>query len=147
MQPPRSSAYWMRAVSFAGLHRLLRAVAERPGGLRAGEINELVLGGRVTLTPRESQPKPTTLYHYRNTLLRLGALRRDGRRLTPDTANPHVRDLLDVPAPADGEQSLTAAARESFAALVLNNDECRSLFFDLFMPSAAGCSSVADFRA
>ena len=146
MQPPRSSAYWMRAVSFAGLHRLLHAVAGHPGGLRAGEINELVLGGRVTLTPRESRPKPTTLYHYRNTLLRLSALRRDGRRLIPDTANPHVRDLLDVPAPADGEQSLTAAARESFAALALNNDECRSLFFDLFMPSAAGCSSVADFR-
>ena len=66
---PRSSACWMRAVSFAGLHRLLRAVAERPGGLRAGEINGLVLDGRVTLTPRESRPKPTTLYHYRNTLL------------------------------------------------------------------------------
>ena len=155
MKPPRarnaerplSSACWMRAVSFAGLHRLLHAVAERPGGLRAKEINGLVLDGRVTLTPRESRPKPTTLYHYRNTLLRLGALRRDGRRLMPDAANPHVRDLLDVPAPADGEQALTVGARESFAALVLNNDECRSLFFDLFMPSATGCSSVTDFRA
>ena len=144
---PRRSDYWMRAVSFAGLHRLLRAVAARRGGLRAGEINELVINKRVILTPRNSRPKPTTLYHYRNTLLQLGALQRDGRRLIPDAANPHVRDLLDVPAPADGEQFLAAETRESFAALVLDNDHCRSLFFDLFMPSGAACSSLSDFRA
>ena len=143
---PRRSDYWMRAVSFAGLHRLLHAVARNPGGLRAKEINDLVLDGGVTLTPRDSRPKPTTLYHYRNTLLRLGALRRAGRKLIAEAANPHVRDLLRLPPPAAGKRHLTDAARESFAALVLNNDECRSLFFDLFMPSAAGCASIDDFR-
>ena len=143
---PRRSPYWMRTVSFAGLHRLLHAVAACPGGLRAKEINDLVLDGGVTLTPRESRPKPTTLYHYRNTLLRLGALRRDELKLIPDVANPHVRDLLAVPPPADGKRHLNDAARESFAALALGNDECRSLFFDLFMPSAAGCTSIDDFR-
>ena len=136
----------MRAVSFAGLHRMLAAVAGNQGGLRAREINDLVLTNRVTLTPRDSRPKPTTLYHYRNTLLRLGALRRDGRKLRADVANPHVRDLSRLPPPAGGEQSLTGAARESFASLVLNNEQCRSLFFDLFMPAGAGCASVADFR-
>ena len=143
---PRRSDHWMRAVSFAGLHRLLHAVARNPGGLRAKEINALILDGGVTLTPRDSRPKPTTLYHYRNTLLRLGALRRAGRKLIAEAADPHVRDLLRLPPPADGERRLTDEARESFAALVLNNDECRSLFFDLFMPSAAGCASIDDFR-
>ena len=143
---PRRSDYWMRAVSFAGLHRLLHAVARNPGGLRAKEINDLVLDGEVTLTPRDSRPKPTTLYHYRNTLLRLGALRRAGRKLIAEVANQHVRDLLRLPPTAAGTRHLTDAARESFAALVLNNDECRSLFFDLFMPSAAGCASIDDFR-
>ena len=143
---PRRSDYWMRAVSFAGLHRLLHAVAACRGGLRAGEINELVINKRVILTPRNSRPKPTTLYHYRNTLLRLGALRRAGRKLIAEAANPHVRDLLRLPPPTAGKRHLTDAARESFAALVLHNDECRSLFFDLFMPSAAGCASIDDFR-
>lgn len=141
-----SRMYWMRAVSFAGLHRLLNAIAERSGGLRAREINSLVLDGGVTLTPRRSPPKPTTLYHYRNTLIRLGALVRDGLRLRANLDAPDVVALLDEPAPADGEQALIDAAVEHFAALVFANDECRTLFFDLFMPSRRPCRSVADFR-
>ena len=143
--PPRM--YWMRAVSFAGIHRLLKAVAEVPGGLRARDINALVLDRRVTLTPRKSPPKPSTLYHYRNTLVRLRALARDGLRLRANVEVPEVRALLRQPAPANGDQSLSNAAREHFAALVLKNDHCRTLFFDLFMPSGARCASVSDFRA
>ena len=142
--PPNQ--YWMRAVSFAGLHRILKAVGDTPNGLRAKEINELVLEGGVTLTPRSSRPKPTTLYHYRNTLLRLHALVRDGRKLRANADSPDVRALLRQSAPANGEGSLSAAAREHFAALVLNNEQCRKLFFDLFMPSFENCASVADFR-
>ena len=141
--PPR--AYWMRTVSFAGLHRLLRAVAGTSGGLRAREINALVLDRHVTLTPRLSAPKPTTLYHYRNTLVRLGALARHGLRLRANLDDPDVAALLDEAAPAAGAP-VSAAAREHFAALVLRNHDCRALFFDLFMPSARPCGSVADFR-
>ena len=141
-----SSQFWMRAVSFAGLHRILNAVGDAPNGLRAKEINDLVLEKGVTLTPRSSRPKPTTLYHYRNALLRLRALERDGRKLRANTDNPDVRALLRQQAPANGDQSLSDAAREHFAALVLNNDQCRMLFFDLFMPSGESCASVSDFR-
>ena len=140
-----SSTYWMRAVSFAGLHRLLKAVAAAEG-LRAREINALVLDGRVTLTQRRSPPKPTTLYHYRNTLIRLGALARDGRRLHANLDDAHVLALLDETAPDNDDQSLSDAAREHFAALVLNNGDCRTLFFDLFMPAGVQCRSVSDFR-
>ena len=136
----------MRAVSFAGLHRILNAVGDTPTGLRAKEINDLVLEGVVTLTPRSSQPKPTTLYHYRNALLRLRALVREGRKLVANDDNPHVRALLRQPSPADGDQSLSDAAREHFAALVLGNGQCRGLFFDLFMPREKSAISVSDFR-
>ena len=135
----------MRAVSFTGLHRLLNAVDGVPGGLRAKEVNALVLEHGVTLTPRGSPPKPTTLYHYRNTLLRLGALRRDGRRLRANADDPDVCALLRRPAPASGEV-LSDAARDHFAALVVRNDQCRTLFFDLFMPAGVRCASVSDFR-
>ena len=136
----------MRAVSFAGLHRILSAVGDAPNGLRAKEINEIVLKQGVTLTPRNSRPKPTTLYHYRNTLLRLGALERDGQRLRANIDSPDVCELLRQPPPANGDQSLNDVARSRFASLVLNNDHCRTLFFNLFMPSGEGCASVSDFR-
>ena len=143
---PPPSRYWMRAVSFAGLHRLLGAVGDFPTGLRAKEINELVLERRVTLTARSQPPKPTTLYHYRNTLLRLQALVRDGRRLRPNRDHPAVRGLLRAPAPANGDQSVGDAAREHFADLILSNEQCRTLFFDMFMPSGGSCTSLSDFR-
>ena len=141
-----SRPYWMRAVSFAGLHRLLTAVAAASAGLRARDVNALVLDGRVMLTPRRPRPRPTTLYHYRNTLVRLGALARDGLRLHANLDDPDVAALLAEPAPANGDQGLSNAARERFAALVLKNEDCRALFFDLFSPSRGACRTVSDFR-
>ena len=140
------SQLWMRAVSFAGLHRILKVVGDAPGGLRANEINDLVLKRKVILTPANPHPKPTTLYHYRTTLLRLNALIREDRKLIANTANPDVGALLREPAPANGEQTLSDAAREHFAALVLSTEDCRMLFFDLFMSSDKSCSSVSEFR-
>lgn len=142
----QQSEYWMRSISFAGLHRILKAVAAFPNGLRAGELNELVQEKNILLTRRHSSPALTTLYHYRNTLLHLQVLKRDGRMLRVNDADPDVCELLHQPAPANGDQLLSDAARDSFAALVLNNEQCRSLFFDLFMPSDGSFDSVANFR-
>ena len=140
----QQSEYWMRSISFAGLHRILKAVAVFPNGLRAGELNKLVQENDISLTRRSSPPAPTTLYHYRNTLLHLRALKRDGRMLRINDDDPDVCKLLRQPAPANGDRSLSDAARDSFAALVLNNEQCRSLFFDLFMPSDT--ISASNFR-
>ena len=144
--PVRQSEYWMRSISFAGLHRILKAVAEFPNGLRASEINKLVQEKDISLTRRSSPPAPTTLYHYRNTLLHLHALERDGQMLRVNYKDPDVYKLLRQPAPAKGDQSLCDAAKDLFAALVLKNEQCRSLFFDLFMPSDASFDSVSNFR-
>ena len=140
------SPYWMRAVSFAGLHRVLKAVADYPNGLRAAEINKLVRENDIPLTRRSTPPAPTTLYHYRNTLLRLNALKRDGQMLHVNDDDPDVCTLLRQPAPANGSRSLSNAARDPFAALVLKNEQCRSLFFDLFMPPEVRLESVSSFR-
>ena len=100
----------------------------------------------MALTRRGTSPAPTTLYHYRNTLLHLCALKRHGRRLRVNEDDPEVRKLLNQPPPATGHHSLSDPARDSFAALVLKNDHCRSLFFDLFMPPTACPDSVSSFR-
>ena len=138
--------YWMRSVWFAGLHRILKAVAGLPNGLRAGDLNRLVTKQKLLLTRRSSAPAPTTLYHYRNTLLHLGALKRDGWILRVNVDDPDVCKLLDQPTPDDSDYSLSEDAIGPFASLVLSNPECRSLFFDLFMSSDANPVSVASFR-
>ena len=142
----QQSEYWMRSISFAGLHRILKAVAAFPNGLRAGELNKLVQENSLSLIRRSSSPAPTTLYHYRNTLLHLRALKRDGRMLRVNDDDLNVCKLLRQPASANGNQSLSDSTRDAFAALVLNNEQCRLLFFDLFMPSGVSCDSVTSFR-
>ena len=142
-----SSDYWMRAVAFAGLHRLLYHInAVATGPLTAGEIDRLVRQHNIRLAHRARFPSRTTLYHYRNTLLRLGVLRRDGSFHRINDGHPHVRALLAIPPPSDRARYLRDSAREHFSALVLKNPQCRSLFFDLFSSSPRGSLGVQRFR-
>ena len=137
--------FWMRSLSFAGLHRLLHVIHDAPGGLRATEVNHRVLSGELTLSRSNAKPKPTTLYHYRNTLFRLGTIGHDGKHLIPKLDNPHVEGLLETQPPANDVFELSAVARRHFAALVLQNQQCRELFFDLFMLPGNEYASLADF--
>ena len=138
-------AVWMRSVSFTGLHRMLHAAASAPNRrTTALGLNELVIQKGLSLTARARTPAPTTFYHY-PTLLRLGALRRDGRHLCVNDEDPRVRTLLDEPASTAGGD-LSDNAKGGFAALVLDNADCRSLFFDLFMPRADVAVSIRVFR-
>lgn len=138
-----SSRFWMRPVSFAGLLRMLQLVAEFPGGLRARDLDALVRERRIHLTRKDVAPARTTLYHYRNTLLHLQALQRDNRRLMTNTQNPCVQVLLDQPSP--DSMILSTTTCEAFAALVLQNEDCKTYFFDLFMPEI-DTYSVHQFR-
>lgn len=138
--------YWMRTVSFTGLHRILKTTADFPGGVTAGQLNKLIQDNNISLTQRSSPPSPTTLYHYRNTLLHLGALRRNGKILRVNWEDADVYKLLNMPTPADGERSLSDDATEPFASLVFKNRECQTLFFEIFMPADATSISVSDFR-
>jgi hypothetical protein len=143
-----ASRFWMRPVSFAGLLRILQLVAEFPGGLRARDLDALVRERQIRLTRKDVAPARTTLYHYRNTLLHLQALRRDNRRLLTNTQNPCVQILLAQPSPDN--VTLNTTTCEAFATLVLQNEDCKTHFFNLFMPGTdtytvqqfrtAGCS-------
>lgn len=121
-------------------------MAEPPQGLTASEINDLVLNHGLTLTANNPHPAPTTLYHYRNTLLRLQLICRHGRKLRPNLKDPVVCELLRLSPPPNTAPSLHPHAQEQFARLVLRNDQCRSLFFGLFMPQDDPLLSLHDFR-
>lgn len=122
----------MRPVSFAGLHRILHALAAHTDGLRPGELDALIRDKRLYLTAKGTLPKRTTLYHCRNTLLRIGAVSRDGDHLIVNHGVREVRALLTQPSPEGAE--LESSACDLFADLVLRNPDCRRHFFDLFMP-------------
>lgn len=140
----RPNGRWMRAVSFASLHRVLHTVAESRDGLRVHELNSVIAERGVRITGNGAAPAPTTLYHYRNTLLRLDILRRQGQCLIVNHEDDQVQVLLSQAAPSGTE--LDAPARDAFAALVLRNEDCRARFFDLFIPDARAIG-VNTFRA
>lgn len=135
--------YWMRAVSFTALLHTLHLIADFPDGLTAGEIDAALLARDALRTRRNLPPARTTLYHYRNTLLRLGAVQRVGSRLRPNRRHAAVCELLRHRVQENGLDEL---AHDQFANLVLGNHDCRRLFFDLFLPSVGDTSTAHYFR-
>jgi hypothetical protein len=130
----------MRPVSFVALLRVLQVVAQYPSGLKASELNAHIRTQSLYVT-RRGPASQTTLYHCRNTLLRLGALDRVDSRFLVKEDTPEVAVLLK------DEQTdiLSAAARDAFSSLVLRNPECKAAFFDLFMQPHTDYD-VAQFR-
>ena len=140
------SKYWMRAVSFVGLHRILKAISDLAiDGITAGEINELILKNGILRTRADSEPSPTTLYHYRNTLIQLQALKRNGRKLRVNDGERDVCELIGIPVQSNAGYLINDEVRYRFSSLVLRNKHCRSLFFDVFMPESANVDSLTDF--
>jgi hypothetical protein len=132
-EPTRSSEqFWMRSVSFVGLHRVLLAIANFPKGLTPVELNSLIKSTKIYETRKGVSPAPTTLYHCRNTLLKLNAILRDGPRLVVNNQNDHVKRLLAQN--AYGGEKLDKISRDAFAELVLQNPDCQRWFFNLFIP-------------
>ena len=129
--------FWMRSIRFAGLQRVLRFVASCRQGIRAGELNREIVTRQLYRTDRGT-PGKSTLYHCRNTLLKLGAIHHGGQGLSVSPHNAAVRALLSEPAPA-GEQ-LSETTRGSFGSLVLSNWDCLRNFFRLFLPDADAIS-------
>ncbi|MFQ5801432.1 MAG: hypothetical protein ACE5JQ_00880 [Candidatus Methylomirabilales bacterium] len=130
-----ASKLWMRPVSFQIVHRIAVEMYQSGSlGLTASEFNGLVLRKRLVASARGQAPSVTTLFHYRNTLLRLGVLSRTGRRLQIDCENQLVQELIKERG-RDG--ALTARARAIYRDLVFANSDCREVFLDLFLPP--GC--------
>lgn len=127
---------WMRPISFSSLHRIVGQVYKFfPEEFTAAEVNRLILKKGIVVPQRRSRPSATTLYHYRNTLVRLGIMLRTGRLLRLATDNPLIKGLVEED-PEEGE--LTPAARRIYRRLVFANRDCREVFLDLFMPAEGG---------
>jgi len=131
-QVAQCAGLWMRAhYSFAGLRNLVALLKEYPQGLRPMELNRIVYQRELIRTKRGKMPSPTTLYHYRRALLKLGIVKRQGRNLVIASDDALVAKLVDSLSDGPG---LSPEERHIFADIVLRNSECRRHFFDFFMP-------------
>ena len=137
-----ANKYWMRSVSFTGLLRMLKAIAQHPDGLRSGEINTIILSKNIRITRRNIKPSKTTIYHYRHTLLQLKAINREGARYCANHTDNEIAKLIKQP---EGSK-LNETARNIFINLVMRNAECIELFFSMFMPDGVEQSSIESFR-
>lgn len=131
----REQHLWMRGhYSFAELRDLVALLREHPQGLRPMELNRIVYQLELIRTQRGNKPSPTTLYHYRRALLKLGIVKRQGRNLVIASDDALVAALVDYLTEGPG---LSPQERHIFAEMVLRNNECRQSFFDFFMPNDA----------
>ena len=137
----------MRRLSFAKLHWMLSAVADSKKTLRASELDRLIVSSGILRGRKNDQaPSRSTLYHYRTTLLRLGALKKHNDHIYVNDDNPVVSSLVSESHSPTISSRLSTTAKDLFAALVLGNEDCMSIFFDIFMPSMSPIATVAAFR-
>lgn len=137
----------MRRLSFAKLHWMLSAVADSKKTLRASELDRLIVSsGILRGRKNDHAPSRSTLYHYRTTLLRLGALKKDNGHIYANIDNPAVSSLIRESHTHTINSRLSKTAKDLFATLVLGNKDCVSIFFDIFMPLFSPIVSVAAFR-
>lgn len=133
LQSYPASRFWMRSVSFVGLRNIIALVRQFPNGLAVREIVNLIREAKPFVVKSKIIPSNTTIYHYRNTLLRLGILVKHKNLLHLDWSNQNVLKLLNC---LSEENQLTIREKQSFSQLVLNQSDCKAFFSDLFWPSS-----------
>lgn len=123
---------WIRAASFPAMRDLVTLILRYPSGLSPKQLWDIVTQEGKLRTGRGHIPSKTTLYHYRNILLHLGVLKRRGTHVIFNEEVLDIKTAKEILSPYS--QKLSEYERLWFIKLVLNNQDCRKLFFDLFMP-------------
>lgn len=122
---------WIRAAPFTTLRDLIFLLTNYPDGLSTSQIKDIILNENKLRTAQGRVPSRTTLFHYRNILKHLGVLRCEKRRYCINFEDQNIQRGLQILQPYSGK--LLEQERCWFSELILKNEDCRHLFFDLFM--------------
>ena len=135
---------WMRWVNFQALREILLLIEATPAMLRAADLIRLATEERI-LVDRNGRPLgPSSHYHHRRTLERLGlVVKRDGR-YSPNNELPETNALTRDTAFG---RELYVGEKEAFSNVILRNHDCRDVFFKYFVQSEAIIEDVNDFIA
>ena len=133
---------WMRWVNFQALREILLLVGAAPAEMRAVDITRLATEERI-LVDRKGRPLgPSSHYHHRRTLERLGLVVKLDGRYSLDYELPEANALiLDT---ASGRE-LSVGEKEAFSNVILRNQDCRDVFFKYFIRSAAIIEDLNEF--
>lgn len=123
-------ALWMRWVSFQKLRDLFLTVAEKNCAISAKQLYTEAVRAGILLSERGRPLSPTTAYHYRTVLQRLGLIMGPRGAYCTSLVSQHARALLDI---GDKGYPLTYEGKRALAEAVIANGDCRHWFFDLFL--------------
>ena len=136
--------FWMRWVNFRSLRDILLLVKANPAKLRAKDLTRLATDEGILLG-KDGQPLgPTTHYHHRRTLERLGLLVKHEGRYRLNDELPETNALT---APIVFREELDDEQKKAFANVILRNDDCRTIFFKGMLGSTENVNDVGEFMA
>lgn len=128
--------YWMRWVDFSKLRGLLALLARFPEGLAPTTLDKVAIAAGTFVLPSGKPFGPSSRYHHRRVLEKLGlVVRHDGRlisNLSADESGPMLKN--------PNEEKLSDGQRYVFGNRVIRNTDCYETFWNTFMPSKRPCS-------
>ena len=128
--------YWMRWVDFAKLRDLLALITEHPDRHTPADLDRVAIAEGTFVLPSGKPFGPSSRYHHRRVLEKLGLIvRHDGRlksNLNAGEYGPMLKHLK--------MEKLSDDQREIFGNRVIRNADCYDAFWKTFMPSVRPCS-------
>ena len=123
--------YWMRWVDFSKLGSLLALIVKYPGVFTATELDRIAIESGLLHSSTGKPLGPSTRYHYRRTLEKLGLVQRDYGRFTAKLDPDECQQFL----PLLDSENLDDVQRLIMGNRVILNDDCYNMFWKMFMPA------------
>jgi len=133
---------WMRWVSFQALRELVLIVKACPSKLRAIDLARIATEEGILLNRDREALGPSTHYHHRRTLERLGLLFRLDGRYVLNEEMPEIRGLTERE--SFGE-TLNETEKSAFGNVILRNRDCHDAFFHAFLQPGPPVRDVGEF--
>lgn len=123
--------YWMRWVDFAKLRDLLALIIAHPNRFTPMALDREAIAEGVFVLPSGEPFGPSSRYHHRRVLEKLGmVVRQDGRLISNLKENECGSMLTDLKS-----QTLNDDQRHVFGNRVIRNADCYETFWRTFLPS------------
>lgn len=123
--------YWMRWVNFTALRGLLALIIESPGKLTPSSLDRAAIDAGVMCLASGRPRAPTSRYHHRRTLEKLGMVVKRGGRYAPNLDEDEYAYLMSC----GGQESLTMEQCKMFGNRVIRSEGCRNVLWKTFAPS------------
>ena len=127
----RKKTLWMRYVSFDKVKDILHLISKNNGRLRAAELEQLAEKEGILIKDNGKPFSHSPRYHYRKVMENLGLLTLQNE-VYYLSKNTKAKRLLQK---TDFRKPLSPEAEEVIREIMVENNDCRIYFFDIFMDS------------